>query len=108
MVWFGRHWVVALTVVSEVERDAGDECGVGAELVVQAGIVPCAAVFFVPICLPLCTRFPCGEALGAVVSLRAPIPHSLWVWLEWSFGLEGGFTCGGHSGSLSVGQKGWL
>ncbi len=66
MVWGGCHWVVALTVVSEVERDAGDECGVGAKLVVLSVIVPCSAVFVVPICQPLCALFPCGEAMGTV------------------------------------------
>ena len=66
MVWGGCHWVVALTVISEVERDAGDECGVGAELVVLSVIVPCSAVLVVPICRRLCALFPCDEALGTV------------------------------------------
>ncbi len=66
MVWGGCHWVVALTVVSEVERDAGDECGGGAELVALSVIVPCSAVFVVPICRCLCALLPCGEALGTV------------------------------------------
>ncbi len=50
MVWGGCHGVVALTVVSEVDRDAGDECGVGAELAVLSVIVPCSAVVVVPVC----------------------------------------------------------
>ncbi len=66
MGWGGCHWVVALTVDSEVERDAGDECGVGAELVVVSIIVPCSTVFVVPICRPLFALFPCDEALGTV------------------------------------------
>ncbi len=57
---------MVLTVVLEVERDAGDECGVGAELVVLSLIVTCSAVFVVPICRLFCARFPCGEALGTV------------------------------------------
>ncbi len=58
---------MVLTVVSEVERDAGDEGGVGAELVVLFLIVTCSAAFVVPICRPFFARFPCGEALGVVV-----------------------------------------
>ncbi len=44
MVWGGYHGVVVLTVVSGVERDAWDECGVGAELSVLSVIVPCSTV----------------------------------------------------------------
>ncbi len=47
-------------------RDAGDECGVGAKLVVLFVIVPSSAVLVVPICRHLFVLFPCGVALGTV------------------------------------------
>ncbi len=56
MVLDGCHRVVALTVVLGVERDAGDECGVGAELAVLSAIVPCAAAVMGPVCQRFRTR----------------------------------------------------
>ncbi len=47
---------MALTVVSGVERDAGDECGVGAELAVLSAIVPCAVAVMCPVCQRFSTR----------------------------------------------------
>ncbi len=51
----GRQEVVALTVVSEVERNAGDECGVCAELVVLSVIVPCSALLVLAVVSGLVT-----------------------------------------------------
>ncbi len=53
-----------LWIVSELGRDAGDKCGVGAKLVALVVNVPCSAVLVVPICIPLCNKVPCGETLG--------------------------------------------
>ncbi len=61
-------------------------------------------------------EIPCGEALGTVGGSEGSenvgvVWLVLWLQgllLEWSVGLEGGVTCGGHRGSLSIGQKGRL
>ncbi len=47
---------MALTVVSGVERDVGDERGVGAELAIQSAIFPCVVAVMCPVCRRFSTR----------------------------------------------------
>ncbi len=103
-----------LWIVAGLGRDAGKECGVGAELVALVVNVLCSTVLVVPICVHLCDKVPCGATLGdrdgsegaeTLVAVRL-IPVGCF--LEWSLGSKVISPVDGHSGSLSIGQKSWL